>query len=253
MADLQRTQNQLLDAIFATTPNTEFSKQGLTVYRANLRATATRALTITFPTVLEMIGEELLSHAADRLLQIDPPRAGDWAQWGVELPQVLAEMPELADYPFVAECAALDYRCHQLVRAADVFFERSSLDVMQHYDADDIIVDVNPTLELFTTRFPVAGIRAAHRIENTQLRQQALAKAAQETIHVEACFGACLKSGYDMLVLELSALEYRWLNLLKTSSLGHALTAIEGTDFAFEKWLPKAVNHHLILRCRPKT
>ena len=59
-----------------------FDPRGVEIYRRNLRATASQVLTITYPTVLKLIGEDLFQFACNKLLQSSPPKAGDWGLWG---------------------------------------------------------------------------------------------------------------------------------------------------------------------------
>jgi hypothetical protein len=104
-------QNALLKAIFANDAEDaalgfQNNHRGLRVYRANLRATALQALTISFPTVAELVGPDILRYTSNKLLQLSPPQHGNWARWGEQLPEILAAIPELDAFPFVADCVS---------------------------------------------------------------------------------------------------------------------------------------------------
>ena len=92
---------------------------GLGAYRAHAAATAERALAAAYPTVAAMVGEEALAGLAWALWQASPPRLGDLAQWGLDLPQFIESRPELEPWPFLADAARLDAAVLRCESAAD--------------------------------------------------------------------------------------------------------------------------------------
>lgn len=90
-------QQRLLDAIWSdelsgkplsnqiTNSRHGFSAQGIDIYRRNLLANAQRALSITFPTVFELLDSDVSAALVKQFLQTSPPTQGDWAQWEVSL------------------------------------------------------------------------------------------------------------------------------------------------------------------------
>ncbi|MEM9101370.1 MAG: DNA-binding domain-containing protein [Pseudomonadota bacterium] len=251
MNKLSLTQQKLLEAIFGNDSNTNFSslgmtfdKRGLAIYRANLRATALQTLTITYPTVYALIGEELMAFASEKLLFSNPPHQGNWAAWGETFADTLNELDALEDYPFVADCARLDYVCHQGVRAADTPFKTDSLSLLNSVGPDDIKVELTPSLEIIESPYPIADIRSAHQLPEAERKQKlnTIAQDATEQTYRIACF----KSGFEMLVTTLTPYEHDWLLLLEHHSLGEALGHIDLERFAFNPWLQQSVNNQLI-------
>lgn len=253
MPNVLNTQQALLHAIFRQTPSPispelELSEdnQGLAIYRNNLRATAAQALTITFPTVEALMGEELMGLAAEKLLATAPPHQGDWAQWGSELANILEDVSALDDYPFIPDCARLDYLCHQLVREADHALEADSLGLLESEDPDNIRVELAPSLHLMRSEFPIAGIRSAHKLAGDE-RAQRLAEVVRDS-EEDGYYLACFRNGFEVAVTPLSNTEYQWLQLLKDHSLGAALGKIDLEAFSFEPWLISSIPNNLIYR-----
>ena len=245
MRDLKTIQNQLLSDIFSRQPTSEFEARGLAVYRANLRATAAKALQITFPTVLELIGEDLISYAAEELLAISPPDKGDWAVWGAQLPDLLSTLPALADYPFVLDVAELDYHCHQMVRAANATVDYQSLMLLNSHQPEELFIACNPQLILMVSEYPLVEIRRAHKHPsetNSELLSSAMNGDADQ--HYLACY----RDALEVLVQPLSKLEFEWLQALKTMSIGDALTAFRDTEFSFQHWLESAIQTNLLYK-----
>lgn len=245
MTELQTIQNQLLTDIFSRQPTGQFEARGIEVYRANLRATAARALHITFPTVVQLVGENVVAHAAQELLTISLPDKGDWAVWGSQLPHVLSTLPALADFPFVPEVAELDYHCHQMVRAGDAVVDFKSLLLLNSHQPEELFIACNPQLILMASKYPLVEIKRAHQYpteSNTEMLKTAMSDEAKQ--HYLACY----RDGLEVVVQTLSKLEFDWLQALKKMSLGHALSAFQDTEFSFQQWLERAVKTNLLYK-----
>jgi hypothetical protein len=251
MTDVTTYQHQLLAAIFDCRIQGEFDSRGLAVYRANLRATAAHTLHISFPTVNLLIGDTLFDRIAEQLLEKEPPQFGNWASWGAMMPELLREQDSLQTYPFVADCAQLDYVCHQLVRREDSAMQLETLPMMQTQAPQTLQLHLNPTLTLLASDYPIAQIRAAHQLEQTQ-RNAALEQASALLRTQHRFYVACYRDGYQVRVEPITAAEYRWLHLLKDHSLQDALTRMEGDYFSFQDWLMHSVQSNLLQRVSAK-
>lgn len=239
-------QQKLLKAIFDEQETAHsFDPRGMDIYRRNLRATASQALRITYPTVFKLIGEPLFQFASDKLLQLAPPGVGDWGMWGAELDQVLSSITELEDYPYVADSARLDWILHQTERSADMEFDSSTLNLLMERDLDEIFVGFPASTALIKTDFPVIEVwysnhsdhseqfveRFNQRFEEDQLRQSILVYRPQ--------FRAAMK--------ELDEQQYKWFAaLMNGKSIGHALDDMDTDSFSFEQWLAEAVQNKFI-------
>lgn len=251
MGKLKKLQNQLLTDIFSTTPDSVFDQAGLAVYRANLRATATQALKITFPTVTDLIGEELLGYAAELLLSQHPPHHGDWARWGEQLPDILVDMEAVKAYPFVAPCARLDYHCHQLIRLDDTMPDHNSFSLLEAYEPDQLMLGLTPGLLLMKSEFPIAAIRKAHQLSCAEETKQAIQTAllnSEEQYHF-----ACFRDGSEIRIEALTEDDFKFTLALQQQSLGAALSEMKETRFSFQHWLINAVQSNLLLNVNIST
>lgn len=249
MGEPSDIQNALLQAIFLDPHAHSFNAAGLEVYRNNLRATANKALQITYPTVLQLIGDDLFFHAVEQLLKRSPPHAGDWGMWGEGFAQILSEQVPLQEYLFVVDCAHLDFQRHILERAANSSLNTQSLQLLATEDPDGINVIFNPSIRVLESRFPLADIWQAHQGDENE-RAQRLHRALQDS---QSQFPSqpiqyvlLYRPLYKAQVRVLSASEYEWIEMLKHHSLGATLSQLESSSLTFENFLSSALQDNLI-------
>lgn len=244
MNTTQDIQQRLLEAIFSDN-SSDFDERGLAIYRQNLKATALNALRITFPTVNALVGDSVMRHASEKMLKIAPPSHGNWAAWGASFADILGNLKVLADYPFVADCARMDFICHQLARAEDHLVDIESLSILEDYEPDNIAVNLAPSLTLMVSDHPISEIRAAHQLPKTE-RKAALQRGLSSlaTCH----YIAIHRDGNYVSASSISKAEFGWYLLLKTHSLGQALDVIQPLGFSFKQWLLKSVKNNCLFR-----
>lgn len=248
MSNLISTQQNLLEAIFI--PSGELTEsmvedKGLQIYRANLRATALQALCITFPTINALIGEGLMSYATEKMLNLSPPKDGNWARWGESFAAVLEDIEPLKEFAYLPDCARLDYLCHQLVREANFSLDTDSLSLLQNNDPAMLKIELAPTLHLLRSPYPIQQIRDAHKLQALE-RKKALASISFADTTKDGYFVACYRNGYTVSVNAISSAEYQWYQLLEKHSLGASLDLIDLSAFSFENWLRNALQEQII-------
>ncbi len=239
------TEQQALLTAILNGPNrfeqagSQFESRGLAIYQRNLLANANRALQITFPTVLQLIGEELFEYATGQLLKNTPPCEGDWGLWGQDFAKVLQGIEALQNYSYVADSARLDFAHHMLERQPDYSPDITSMNLLAQHSLDDIQLVLNPNLVQISSSFPVVDIFFNHM----QLAQENLKNGIGQN-------ALLFRPQYKAQVRALSEAEHYWITLIKLGvKLGTALDAMESkkfNDFAFEKWLPMAIKQNLI-------
>lgn len=245
MSSLSALQNQLLAEIFSPQESNHFDSAGLAIYRANLRATALNALTITFPTVAQLVGEEMMTHAAEILLKQHPPYQGDWAVWGEQFASVLGGISALDDYPFIPMSAELDYHCHQLIRQADIVPDHSSLRLLQVHEPNELALVLSPGLQLIESEYPIAAIRQAHQQASAEQRSAALQEAFNTDRDRQDT--ACFRDGVEVRIETLSREDFLFTKALLQHSLGVALDQMNNTTFDFQNWLLFAIRSNLLI------
>lgn len=239
--------SQIMDS--ENTAKSRFS-QGLSVYQNNLLATAKQSLSQTFPTVANQLGDESMLQLARLLLQKQPPYQGDWAEWGVGLPNVLKSLPIAQQYPFIAESARLDLNIHQAERASTKVFEPKSALLLQQHDLDDVCITLQETTHFFSASYPVIEIQGAsnHKdlsVSELKTAEQRLCKRLQSGRLSQNVL--VYRPEIKTRLIEISDEELSWLTLMaKQVAIGEALTMVS-KEFNFPLWLTNAIERNLIV------
>jgi hypothetical protein len=96
---------------------------------------------------------------ARRFVIAEPPRVPILAMFGSDFPGFLAEQPELADRPWLAELARLEWVMHLLRMAPDVpEFTASRLAAIPPSQLQSMVLKVRPTFLPFASRWPVLAL-----------------------------------------------------------------------------------------------
>lgn len=210
--------------------------QGLQAYRANAGAAAERALAAACPTVQQLVGHEAFAGIARTLWQRHPPRHGDLAQWGADLPGFLAADPALQDEPCLADVARLDLAVHRAELAADATLDPATLGRLADHEPESLWLQLAPGAAIVVSAYPVARIWQAHRHDG-----------ADRFVAVRAAFEAgqgdhalVWRPGWRGEVVRLEPPETGFMQaLLQGLSLGAALDA--APDLDFNAWLQRAL------------
>lgn len=209
---------------------------GLSAYRANAGAHAERALAAAFPTLQQLLGDDSFAALARACWQADPPLRGDLAQWGAGLPAFIADAAQLADEPYLADMARLDWAVHQAEQAADAQDARG-LPLLAEVDPQRLRLRLQPGSALIASAHPIATIWLAHRGDGND--PFAAARAALAARRAESAL--VQRQGWRATVRALPPAEARFTRaLLRAQPLAAALQA-GGSDFVFETWLIAAL------------
>ena len=217
--------------------------RGLQAYRANASANAARALEAAYPTVCALVGVDDFQHLARELWLQQPPVRGDLAQWGESLAAFLEVHPALADWPYLGDCARLDWAVHGCERAADVPFDAASIARLGDTDPQQLHLLLRPGLSVLASRWPVVAIHQAHR-ESASPDALAAARDALQTGVAESAL-VC-RSGWRAQVHRIDAATVIWMQrLLAGDSLAAALDAMSVSPhiepFDLSGWLTTAL------------
>jgi len=141
---------------------------GLLAYQVNTQATAQRVLASSFPTLAAMLGADTLAALALILWQTQPPERGDLGEWGAALPDLLARHPDLRAWPWLADCARLDWARHQCERTADTNFDADSLLLLGSADPACLRMILHPHVHVLCSPWPVLALWTAHQLPPDQ-------------------------------------------------------------------------------------
>lgn len=211
--------------------------RGLQAYRAHAGALAERALAAAYPTVAQLVGDTSFAALARALWAAQPPQRGDIAQWGDALPGFIAASPQLADEPYLADSARLDWAVHQATQAADAG-PVAGLQALADTDPAQLRLRLAPGLALCRSAYPVASLWQAHR--STDADRFAGVRAALAAGRGEHAL--VWRHGLQVQVEALADADAHCLQALQQgASLAAALDAA-GADFAFDRWLARALS-----------
>lgn len=250
---MMNQQQQLLNTIWSDKPasalTSHFNTQGINVYRRNLFASAQRSLTITFPTIFKLLDSDIAERITHDFIKFSPPRHGDWSQWGADFSQYLSTDSVADDYPFLPDCAKVDWLIHCVLQGKDQVLNQASLQLLNEQDPENIAVEFNPNVVLLKTKYPVTEIYDAHHHCNLLSREASMAEAkyilsGELTEQIVMIF----RPEFLPKIVKLTASESEFMiSAMSEKSLFHSLTAItDERNFSFEQWLIIAIERNLI-------
>jgi hypothetical protein len=218
------------------------ASRGLQAYRANADASAARALATAFPTVQQLVGEHDFALLARDHWRAAPPQRGDLGAWGGDFAQALSGDPRLADWPYLADCARLDWTLFQCERAADATLDAASMARLADTDPARLVLDPMPGVALVASAWPIAQVHAAHHGDDPGAFDAAgaaiAARRGQTVVVARAGWKARVHVVDDAAACFLQA-------LLDGVDLARALE-LAGAGFDFGAWLAGALEHGVL-------
>jgi hypothetical protein len=218
--------------------------RGLQAYRANAGAAAERALASAYPVLRALVGEASFAGLARAYWRARPPMRGDLAWLGAGLPGFVADDPQLADVPWLADVARLEWLLARAEGAADApgsaAGRLASLQVLSEHDPRELHVALAPGAAVMRSAWPVASVWRAHRPDAAPgAFDEARALVAARTGEIAFVCRPEWAARVDV-VDEASA---RFLqSLVDGHSLAAALARATEADaaWAFDAWLARA-------------
>ena len=222
---------------------------GVSAYRANVAALAPRALAAAYPTVAQLMGQTAFAAMARAQWFHQPPLHGDLACWGEHLPEAIAQDPQLASEPYLADIARLDWAVHRARVAADDELPPEGLLLLGEADPAQLHVRLRAGSAVVTSAHPVVEIWSAH--QDGQLPDQpdgasvdrfAAARIALLEGRAQAAW-VTRAGGSRVQVLPMDHASARLTQaMLDGHSLDIALQ-LAGDTVDFEAWLIQALRH----------
>ncbi|MEO8152691.1 MAG: DNA-binding domain-containing protein [Rhizobacter sp.] len=232
----------------------ERTQRGMQAYQANAGASAERSLSSTFPTVQALMGEESFAAMARAFWHARPPERGDLACFGEALPAFIADSEQLADVPYLADSARLDWLLAQAERDVDVQADMVSLNLMAELDPAEIRLQLAPGSAVLASAYPVVSVWRAHQPGEDATSHWAHARktlAAGVGVGIgERAWVWVWRAGWRATVRDMDAVTARWMqSLLRGDTLATALDEAD-ESFDFEPWLVEALQQGWLMSAR---
>jgi len=226
-----------------------FNAQGINIYRRNLLANAQRALNISFPTVFELLDSDMSESLVYQFLRVSPPKLGDWTQWGENFSHFLGSTEVGEGYPYLTDCAQLDWYVHCALHGLDQKLVASTLHLLSKCEPEQLFIAFNQNVKVIKTAYPLSEIFQAHHHYDELQKETAMNDAKKALLNVSfEQIVMVYRPEFQPKVSTLSASEGTFmLALLAGQSLSQSLDAVKlDSEFSFEQWLFTAIERNLI-------
>jgi hypothetical protein len=218
---------------------------GMQIYRANASACAERSLAISFPTVLQLIGERAFAALARACWHAHPPTGGDLADFGAALPGFIDAGGPPPGVPYLADCARLDWATAQAERASDHEAAPHTFTLLGQEGTEGLRFICAPGWAVVRSKWPVVQIRQAH--EKAGECCPGLTDVAAALRAGQAENALVWRRGWKAQVQVLSDEDARWCEALASGETLGAALALAGENFVFEPWLLQALREFWVL------
>ena len=240
-------QQYLLNEIFSFSKSTALPNEGLSIYQNNLLMTALRSLSISYPVIESMIGDHALYVLTRRLLDMDKPASGDWAEWGSKLSTCLFNSELYESYPYLPDIANVEWAFHTASRSEALAFDSNSLQRLSNSDLEDIRCILSPSVSLLPSAYPQYQLWKAHRsIESGQVPNNSVLETIMKNIDKAE---HCIVYQHNGLakVEVLTEEKLHWMQGVQEGISVASLLDIYPT-FDFALWLSEAISKAWLTR-----
>lgn len=244
----QEKQRQLLQSVFGRDTRIEFDRGGINVYRRNLQASAARALTISYPTIAALLGDQLMSMLAAHLVAQNGKREYDWGLWGADFPGWLDQHPISEEHAYLGDSARLDWAVHLAERSADKEPDLPSFQALESMGSYDFSLEFAAGAAVVDSNYPIVTIYDAHR-DNARYPDlkptiEKLKKGVGESALV-------WRPRWRTQVRVAAPDEAAWLGLIGTGRMLSDVIAAQTDDtVGLERWLPSVIEQQLVIGLR---
>ena len=220
--------------------------RGLQAYTANAGASAERALGTSFPVTRALLGEESFAQLARAYWHAHPPSRGDLAWLGESLPAFIASAQQLADEPYLADCARLEWALSRCEAASDARPEPQTLSLLAEADPATLRIEPMPGTAVLASAHPIVTLWQAHQADSNGDDRFAPVRAAFAAGAGERAW--VWREGWRARAAHIDPAVFEFMGaLLDGRSLGQALAAA-GERFDFQAWLMLALERGSLRR-----
>jgi hypothetical protein len=139
-------------------------EQRLAIYRANVAASATKALSATYPVIRQVVGEDFFDGLARAYLRAVPSQSGDLHDYGAAFSAFVAGFAHTQSLPYLPDLARLEWAVHRAYGAEDVEpWNQAALAQVAPAQQAAICLEWAAGTALVDSNFPIARIWLIHQ------------------------------------------------------------------------------------------
>src|SRR5579872_2355891 len=133
-------------------------EDALQIYRNTFVSGAVRALSLSFPAVVRLTGDEFFSACAEQFVAASPPVSGCLDDYGAGFAEFVAGFEPLSALPYVADVAKLEWAVASALHAADMPVLDAAGFAAAPIAPERLILKPHPSLSLVRTQYPADAI-----------------------------------------------------------------------------------------------
>ena len=139
----------------------------LQVYRNNSVQSLGAALAAVYPVIVRLVGEAFFQRVARAYLDAHPSRSGHLQPFGAELPAFIEALPSVANLPYLADVARLEWAWHEAWHAADsVPLEANAFAAFPVEAQASLRFALQPAARIVVSPWPVLAIWRANQVDS---------------------------------------------------------------------------------------
>jgi hypothetical protein len=136
----------------------------LAIYRANVTASATKALAAAYPVIRQVVGETFFEGLARAYQRQVPSMSGDLSDYGAAFAGFVSEFPHTQSLPYLPDLARLEWAVHRAYGAQDAQpWDQQSLARVTPAQQPAIHFDWAAGTSLVDSPFPIARVWLIHQ------------------------------------------------------------------------------------------
>lgn len=135
------------------------AERRLALYRNNTMLGLTEALRAVYPVLGRLVGDDFFKRLSREFILAWPPRAGSLLVYSNRMPDFLAAWPPVANLPYLADTAWLEWFRHEVYHESDEpAVGIADLRLIPEESYGTIRFGLHPTVRMLESRFPIERI-----------------------------------------------------------------------------------------------
>src|SRR5438128_14460 len=131
----------------------------LSVYRNTFASTLANALSLSYPAVRRLVGDEFFEGAATIFMHERPPVSAYLDEYGAEFAEFLVHFPSAASLVYLADVARLEWAVNRALHASDAEpLDVTRLAALEQSDHDRVSFVPHPSVSLLSADCPIDAI-----------------------------------------------------------------------------------------------